>query len=365
MPGDVSDERLAGTRTKPAPYDFFEAARQSYWQAEKAAGGPVERFYTIGRHIIRLCFAGPALVPLLTPALEHLTAEPEPTPSLTILLWDSASTRTSMPPPAWSTDDYVARGEIRGYNDDRLHTSFQMDSGVLNMFDARLDLAIFWARDAQLLPSYQSGAPLLMILHWWARRRGCQLIHAAAVGTSKGGVMLAGKGGSGKSTTAAACLNSGLLYAGDDYCLLEMNDVPHAYSLYSSAKLGAESVRRLPHLEPAIHNTGRSVAEKALIFVHRIYPEAVTRGFPVRAVLLPEVTGRGETVLSPASPMLGLMALAPSTIFQLSGAGRCAFEILAALVKRVPCCHLEIGNDLHRIPEVIRDLLSRQLNDDV
>ena len=180
-----------------SPATFFKKAYQTFQQAEKLAGGPVNRFYTIAGYTIQLRFAGPALIPFITPALEHLTAEPGSTPALTVCLWDSASTRTKMPPPPWSADDYIARGEVRGYNNDHIHTFFHVGAGALSMLDTRQDLALHWIRDARQLPYYESAAPLRAILHWWMRNHGCQLVHGGAVGTPLGGVLLAGRGGSG------------------------------------------------------------------------------------------------------------------------------------------------------------------------
>jgi hypothetical protein len=347
---------IRGEDTDPGV--FFETVYQAFQQAEQVVDGSFDRFYSMGGYTIRLRFAGPALVPRITPALEHLATKPSSSPMLTVCLWDSVSTCTQMPPPPWSADAYIARGEVRGYNDGHIRTSFHIGANVLNMLDTRLDVAVFWIRDARQLPYYESGAPLRTILHWWLSNHGRQFVHAAAVGTAQGGVLLAGKGGSGKSTTALTCLNSKLAYVSDDYCLLTTNPHPYVYSLYSSAKVDADNIYRIPHLRSAISNADRLDTEKALLFLHQHCPDKVVTGFPVRAILLPSVTGRSETTLTPASPIAGLRALAPSTIFQLSGAGHTAFQTMTKFVKQVPCYNLELGTDLLRIPEVILGLLS-------
>jgi hypothetical protein len=342
--------------TRPAA--FFEQVYHAFQQAERLAGGPVDRFYTIGGYTVRLRFAGPALVPFITPALEHLATESGSTPALTVCLWDSASTHTGMPPPPWSADDYIARGQVRGYNNDHIHTVFHLGSGVFSMLDVRLNLALYWVHDAHQLPYYESAAPLRAILHWWMRDHGRQLVHGGAVGTSIGGVLLAGKGGSGKSTTTLACLGSKLAYVSDDYCLLATDSTPYAYSLYNSAKLDAEGVQRFPHLALAISNADRLDVEKALLFLNEFPPVRVVSGFPIRAILLPRITGLSETRLREGSYAASLRALAASTIFQLPSAGRKDFETMAKFVKQVPCYILELGRDIATIPHVILDLLS-------
>jgi hypothetical protein len=339
------------------PATFFREACQTFQYAGQAAGGHIYRYYIIGGHVIRLCFAGPSLIPFITPALEHLAAEPCPMPSLTVCLWDSVSTGTKMPPSPWSTDDYLARGEVRGYNNDRFLFAFNLGSCVLSMLDTNMNLAIYWIQDARRLPYDESGAPLRTILYWFMDNHKRQLVHAASVGTHKGGFLIVGKGGAGKSTTALACLSSELFYAGDDYVLLSRNPVPFVYSLYNTAKLNASDISRFPNLLPAIKNSENLDKEKALFFLYNHYPEKVTKGFPVKAILLPLITGFHYTRLKKATPAAGLTALAPSTIFQLPLAGHKVFQKLSMFVRQVPTYILEIGTDLNGIPDVILGLL--------
>lgn len=365
MPNEQGHQLVKQGRSSPRaedirPVAFFMAVYQAFQRAERVAGRPVTRFYVIGGHTIRLRFANPALVPSITRALEHLAAKSDRAPALTVCLWDSASTCTRMPPPPWSSDDYIARGEVRGFSNDHVHTAFYLGAGMLNMLDTKLKVGLFWIRDANLVPYQETAAPLRTILHWWMRNHGRQLVHAGAVGTSSGGVLLAGKGGSGKSTAALACLDSELLYAGDDHVLLSGGPAPFVHSVYNSAKLDADHMRRLPHLLPAVSNPERSDAEKALIFLHEHFRKGIANGFPLRAILLPHVTGLPKTRLRTASPATGLAALAPSTILQLSEAGPRDFHEIARVVKQVPCYTLELGTDVREVPGVVLRLLSER-----
>jgi hypothetical protein len=339
--------------------DFFNIAHQTFMRARQEAENPVERFYKIGSYTVRLQFAGAALIPFLTPALEHLSALPCPQPDLTLCLWDSASTHTDMPPPPWSWDAYLVRGEVPAYNNDRIRTAYYPERGVLSVLDIEASTGVYWFRDAANIPYYESGSPLLAMLHGWMSAHGRQLVHAGAVGTAQGGVLLVGKGGSGKSTTSLLCITSDLLYASDDYCLITTDrEQPYVYSLYNSGKVNADDVQRFPLLAPALSNTSRLSTEKALFFLHRYFPEKIAGGFPIRAVLLPRVTGRPETRLRKVSASAAMLALAPSTIFQLPGAGQPAFQSLGELAKKVPSYVLEVGTDLSAIPDVIKNLLA-------
>jgi hypothetical protein len=329
-------------------YDLFQSSQQ--------VTGPVERSYIIGGYRIRLSFSGPALLPL-TRALEHLVTDDHSIPDLTICLWDSESTGQRMIARPWQEDDFLARGVIQGYNTERIYTAFQHGSGAVSVLDMERNVGVFWAPDARL-PYWEEGSPLRTILHWWLLSQGLQLVHAAAVGNASGGVLIGGKGGSGKSTTALACLESNLSYVGDDYTLLGLNSGPVVHSLYNSAKLNSDQVQRFPSLVPKIANPERLADEKALLFVNEHDPLKVANRLPVRAILLPRVTGLSDTQLKRVSVAMTLAALAPSTIFQLPRAGGEAFKFLAAFARHLPCFRLEVGTNLSTIPPVIERLLA-------
>ena len=351
-------ELLAGPEYT-MPSDLFEALYQTFQMATQGRGCSIdERFYTIGGHTICLRFAGSALIPSITQALSHLTAEHSSVPSLTICLWDSDSTHTPMPPCPWSTDDFDARGEVHSYKNDCIQMAFHLGAGILSALNTESNLGLFWIRNAHQVPYYRRAAPLLTILHWWMWNQGCQIVHAAAVGTMSGGVLLAGRSYSGKSTTALACLHSKLLYAGDDYVLICAQPTPFVYSLYNSVKVEPNNIQKFPHLLSGLSNADRLSKEKALIFLHDYCPEKVTIGFPVRAVLLPRTTGIPETRIERASPGASLLSLAPNTVFRLPGARQRSLQNVANFVKQIPSYYLELGTDLDKIPSVIMSLLS-------
>ena len=341
-----------------SPSEFFESVYSAFQCAARSAGGEIERDYAIGGYTVRLRFAGAALVPVLAAAFDHLAANPPPSAAgLTICLWDSASTGVSMPARPWPADACTTLGEVRGFNDARFHTALYADVGSLSMLDSASGRALWWTRDPSLVPFYERAAPLRFILHWWLRERGRVLLHAGAIGSARGGALLVGKAGSGKSTTALACLVGGLQYAGDDRVLLALDGEPRAYSLYNIARLDAAHLKKFPAL--AAHAKLDELAQqKALLYLHRHCAGSLSAELPLRAILLPRVTGRSDTALRAASPAAALQALAPSSLLQLPGAGRVELQAMADLVRRLPCYWLDLGTDLPQIPAVISEVLA-------
>ncbi len=343
--------------TDSAPAQFCASALRAFHNAEQAVSSPEARYFAIAGHIIRLRFAGTDLLPFITPALEHLAAQPTPTPALSICIWDSASTKVPMPPPPWTREDYSNRGEIRGYANQRIHTAFQLGPDILSVLDLRENLAVLWAARAEQLSTYERSMPVRTILHWWMRSRGIQLAHAGAVGTRAGGVLLTGKGGSGKSTAALACLQAGMQYAGDDYVLLGLDGGPRVHSLYNTGKLDREHVKRFPGLLKGVANPSHPSSEKALVFLPDLFPEGFFGGFPVRAILVPKVTGGRKTVMRRIPAVEGLSALAPTTIRQLAWADETDFQFMARFAKTVPSFRMELGEDIAGIPDAVMKLL--------
>jgi len=347
---------LASVAKDERPLAYFHEMHHAF-ELAAASAGTVDRCYRLAGYVVRLCFAGDALVPVFSSALSHL-ATSAAQPDLTICIWDSASTGVRMPPTPWRQHSAV-RGEVEGYNTDRVYTVYEHESCGLSMLDSARNLAVLWVPETGRVPYWVKGAPLRTILHWWMGGHGRQLVHSAAVGTRDGGVLIVGKSGSGKSTTALACLESGLLYAGDDYVIVSADPLPQAFSLYKSGKVVPERLNVFPRLAGYIDNADRLDTEKALIFINGAHAQQLSASFPLNAVLVPRVTGIRDTFIRRASPAVSLAALAPSTILAHPRGGEAEFRFLARLVKRLPAYVMECGTDLTQIPQVITDLLAR------
>jgi hypothetical protein len=357
-----SDNRRTKAECAACSSDALAYAREVCAAAERAGratGGLIDRFLRVAGATVRLCFAGPALVSGTMPALAHLETPPVPVADLTILLVDSASCGVPMPTPPWQLAEQTYRGEAPGsYNQGSIHTAWQAWAGVLSLMDTTSASAVFWATDARVLHYSMRGAPLRDILHWWLQDRGHLLVHGAGVGMLNSGALLTGKGSSGKSTTAMICLESGLLYAGDDHVALGIHPSPWLYSLYNTVHLDVGSALSFSDLVTGIANPAPSNDRKLEVFVQAHRPESVCSGFPLSAIVLPRVIHRPQSRLRPASGAEALLALAPATILALPGAGQAALERMAELARQVPSYVLELGTDRKQIASIVTNLLA-------
>jgi len=327
---DPSPAELAGSLA-----DLIEATGAT-------ASGPEE--YGIAGHTLRVHYGDAAVRAALSPAIEHLLGASGAGDGLDLFVRSGAPA----PPPGGAAPGairpriHAADGPVRGV--------FYPASGIWGALDSDRGRAVWWVPDPERLPAPERSGPFRTILQWWLSRRNLQIAHAGAVGNAGAAVLLVGRGGSGKSVTALACATRGLAYLGDDSVLCAVGPAPVVHCLYACATVFPEDVARFPGL-PAL-----PLGEGKVLLDLR---GRVARSLPLGALLVPRVTGRVETRLSPISGTEALRALAPSSLLNVPGSGAAAFARLADLVRRVPGYALELGTDLARVAEAIERLLEK------
>lgn len=350
---------------------FFDTVGLGFDRAV-ARAGVVERDFSVAGFRLRLRFAGAALIPTIVPALAHLETPVASSPDLTIDLFDAASTGTSLPFLAARLVDLMrlrwwehlqGRREIRGLNGERIRSVFHLGPDILVIWDRERKRGLYWVERADAIPYYEKGYPLSVLLNWWLGSLGRHVVHAACIGVPHGGVLLTGRGGSGKSTTTLACVESGLQIVGDDYAAIDV-ETATAHSLYNTIKLKTlADVARFPGLDRRVSNLDRvgddEHAEKAMVFLHEHFPSTLVKDMPVHAIVVPRIVDRRETAFVPASAALAFKALAPSTLFQLPGNSHDAFQALVGMVRRIPAYEIELGRDIAAIPAAITRFIER------
>lgn len=326
-------------------------------RAAVARAGAVETTFLLAGRTIRLVGAGPALMKRISPAFAHLpAATSDAEADLTVLLWDTRSTGEPLPDlgefaaSPGSPVTPVLHGSEHSF-------VFHAFENAMSYLDSAEGVAVYVVEDAETLPPWERACPLRAILTWWFSPQSLLLAHGAAVGSPDGAVVLAGPGGSGKSTTALACLASGMGYLGDDYVLLDPQSRT-VWSVYGSSKLADDHLLRFPHLmRPEEPGPADPSDAKRIGWPAEVRPEAMVTSAPVRAIVVPVVTGGPQCVLTRVPASRALMAVAPLTMFQTPGDQRAAFQLSTRFVAGLPTYRFELGQGMDRVPDLIRDLL--------
>jgi hypothetical protein len=338
--------------TEESQRAFFADARAGFARAA-AAHSEIRRAYSVGGTVVGLRFAGDALVARMTPALEHLRLPDDAHADLDVCLWDSRSTGVPMVPPPCPQRSFTDRGNIWGFTSERILSAFQYGEFSLNLFDVEERTAVYWVQDAEALPFWTTAAPLRSIFGWWLRANGKHLVHGAVVGTSEGAVLITGKGGSGKSTTALTCLRAGMAYIGDDYVGIGLEPEPRAYSLYCTAKLAPSQAERFPDLAERATVGREGNYEKAVFFLLPELASQLRRELPLTGVLLPKLGGTPATSLAPADRLAVERAAAFTTLWQIPHSGQNTVDFVRRVTAVVPRALVSLGTELDAIPRVI------------
>jgi hypothetical protein len=312
-------------------------------EAAQAVGGFEDHDLLVAGLGLHLRFAGAALVAPVMRPLAHLSALTDTSESLTIRVWDSESTGAPAPVPAGDARN------VRGYLGDASAGFLECDESTLSVLDARRNAAYLWVKGAAD-HGLNRAAPVSSILRSWLALRGVHLVHAAAVGTADGCVLLVGGAGAGKSTATLACVESGLGCLGDDTCLLGPQDPPTVHSLYSSAQAEASTLARVPSLDRAPADGGG----KPLAFLPL---EALLREAPLRAVAVTRVAMGTDSRLTSATAGEALSAVGPTSVLRMAGPAESTLACLARALEGIPCHHLEVGRDPAGVARAVRALL--------
>jgi hypothetical protein len=336
---------------------FFNKSYDKFLQAINAAG-EINFYYRIADTTVCLKFAGERLVPYLTPALDHLRLPDNSVPDFTICIWDSESTKVDMVSPPCTRDCFTDRGDIWGFNSRRIKAAFHWIECSVNLMDLENKTGIYWVQTAKSLPYWVMASPLRTLFHWWMENNGCQLLHAAAVGTENGAVLITGKGGVGKSTAALSCLKAGLFYIADDYVIAKLEPKPAVVSLYSTSKLNADHVANFPDLSKYINNAEKLDQEKAVIFLNPELSEKLMLEMPLKAILTPKITDHPDSRIKSVSRWDIQRAMSFTTMSQLPYVGHHTHEYISRLASSLPHYILEVGKDFTKIPVAISDFLS-------
>ncbi len=190
----------------------------------------------------------------------------------------------------------------------------------------------------------------------YADRRLVAVLHAAAVAAGNAAIVLAGAGGSGKTTLAAGLVRNGLSFIADDAAPLTAGGEVLPVRLAMSIKAGGWPIvgALFPALsEQPVHRLGRGQCRY-------LWPVAATDPGPsaaplaVAAVVFPRYCRAATTAVEPLSP-LDLLAGLGTTGTLPTGQAE-AFASLLRWAERVPACRLVFG-DLDDAIAAVRRLI--------
>ena len=272
-----------------------------------------------------------------------------------LAVWDGTDLTALPPVRPWGPTAHEPLGVVASYSNDAIRCAFDIHTSSLIVHNLAQNCSYVWFPNIVQLPAWAKASPFRIILSWICNQHRMQIVHSAAVAFDGRAVLLAGAGGSGKSTTALACALAGLGYLGDDYCAVEPA-AGRVHMVYRTAKGNRATLDMLPSLAGWLTNRDRISREKGVMFLNESNVELV-RSAELSAILLPRVTAEPMTTLYPATRDDAIKAVLPSTIGGLMGGTSVTPRLIMELVSSVPAFHLDLGTDLDAVTDTIASRL--------
>jgi hypothetical protein len=340
----------------PEAFDLMQAA---FHEAVKKCGDAgIESHYVFAGRAARIRVVGRRLAQHVLSPFSHLRTghRHSQTFELAVDIWDESETGVTCPMSC-------PMDALRSYRAVTASTGGRFLSdrgwGVLTVLDRHAQRIIGSCKSVEQFLAVDRGKPFNKLLGVWYRDQSVSVIHAAMVSQNDSGIVFVGKGGSGKSTSALACVCAGFSYLGDDAIgLREQSDGSFlGYSLYNSSLLDPGHLRRFPRLIPFAIASTSSEDPKSLILLSGVLASRVQRAARLTVVVLPRVAATARTLMRPASKGEALLALAPSSLNLQINPGPGGLDQLARLINRVPCYWLELGEEINGIPRCVEGLI--------
>jgi hypothetical protein len=190
------------------------------------------------------------------------------------------------------------------------------------------------------------------------KRRGRFSLHAAATARHGRGVLVPGNSGAGKSTLSVTLVRAGFDFLSDDTVFLSRDDLGIWVSAFpDEVDVTATTVSLLPELAFLSDRPIRPGREKHAFRVEDVYGVTPVDGCRPVAFLSPRVEVGSPPELADLAPSRALLDLAANVMLTEPVATQAHLDILADLVRSVPCYTFRTGGDLDAVAACVTDLI--------
>lgn len=345
------DRRLA-VRVAAFADELLAFADQVYSQL------PVRRVLSMPGSAISVAYSDPAYARLCDKSfLSSACVGSELSPPRLAVFDHSYSSRV----PQWRFASPGLGNVTRALAEKGICGAFDPDFGIWKIYHPQHALAVQLMDSATRYPPWEESFPLRLLVHWIGQGPGRGMIHAGTLGHDGVGVFLAGAGGAGKSGTSLSGILNGLKSVGDDYVGVNC----------TAASVEAHPVLRLMKQDPdGLERLG--IAETRGVFnrpnwqgkyefdFDQLVPGARATRLAMTAILLPRISRAPRSSIRRTSGRRAMMALAPSSLYQLHGNWAADFKVIASVARALPAYELELSSSPTEICHTIRSFIEER-----
>jgi hypothetical protein len=236
-----------------------------------------------------------------------------------------------------------------------LRGAYDVNYSTWDIYDPARAVGVQAMQSTSLRPPWEPSFPLRLLLHWAGRAADRGMIHAGTLGHGGQGVLLVGAGGSGKSSTTLSGLLNGLSSVGDDYVAVSTTGgTVAAQPVLRLMKQDIRGLRRLGLKPGKSPFDGPPNWQGKMEFDYgALAAGARAERLAMEAILMPHIARSPASSFRPASAREAMLAMAPSSLYQLHGSWREDFGLIASIARALPAFHLELSDDPAEIAAAI------------
>jgi hypothetical protein len=287
--------------------------------------GPVnEKKIKLGRLAVNITVpaAGPHEEPdILGGFLEAKSSAASPTDDAAICLFDDRF-GSALPEGTWPADYHFPLGIIKEELSSPYKIAIDRHTSTVTVFNTLNNRCAVWISSTSKLPYWAAATAFRLQLAWIANTFNAELTHAAAIERQGCALLISGASGVGKSTITLLTAQNGFALIGDDYVLVDGDEVS---AVYTRGKLHDKSLAlpemgRLAVLNPKTENEKRIIdlpMSPDIKMAHTAKIKGIA--LPIQAdmsTFQPIPHGRALKLIAPAS-LGGLLGGTPSSLIRL------------------------------------------------
>lgn len=268
------------------------------------------------------------------------------------------ATMPELPGCLWHEAEFSIKRMVDALHNEGFQGMYELDYRLWQLYRNHDGEAVQLMVDNSAFPPWESAFPLRQFVHWAYHGTHQRLMHAGTLGHDGRGVLLAGSGGSGKSGTTLSGILNGLTTVGDDYVVVHNEGSGWRIEpVIRLMKQDAAGLDRLGLPSNGEHMRGPNWQNKFVFDYTAVHPGAATNTLDLAAILLPVITRGDTTEIVPATTREAVMALVPSSLYQLKGGWADTLKFTSQLCRMVPAYHLRLGSDPVEIANAIKGFI--------
>jgi len=183
-------------------------------------------------------------------------------------------------------------------------------------------------------------------------------LHAGCVARDGRGVLLAGMSGSGKSTLTAALVADGWDFLTDDMVFVaHPAGTTSAWGFSDEIDCSDHTAAMIPELRHLVGEPTLAGHRKHLVDVEEAFGVLPVPSCRPHALVLPTISGERRSVLTAVSASHALRELVPNVLLTQRAATQAHLDVLAELVREIPCYSLATGTDLLFASRCLQEVL--------